>query len=191
MSPRSAAVSTLAAGLLAIYPLLFVWGNEQLPRSVLVAVFGALVVLRMVTGQSLSSAALKVLVPLLTLFCLLVAFDPELRALRAYPVLLCLAGFVYCAYTLRVPPSAIERFMRRTGLVPTPFQARYMRGVTLLWLGFFGLNAIVTAYLGWAASLTVWAWHTGFVSYLVMGLLLIGEYLFRLWYRRREAEQSA
>ena len=27
-------------------------------------------------------------------------------------------------------------------------------------------------------------------SYLVMGLLLGGEYLFRLWYRRREAERS-
>lgn len=185
----SAAVSTAAAGLLAIYPLLFVWWHDQLPRSVLIAVFGVLVVMRVTTGQT-SSSTLRVLLPLVFLFCLLVAFDPELRALRAYPVLLCLAGFVFCAYTLRHPPSAIERFMRRTGFLPTAFQSRYMRRVTLLWLTFFGLNAIVTAYLAWAASLEVWAWHTGFVSYVVMGLLLGGEYLFRLWYRRREEEQS-
>lgn len=186
----TAAVSAALGGLIAVYPLVFLWLNDRVPRGALVAGFGVLVAFRLVAGRRLSPLLLRLLLPLLALFCALVLLDPQLRPLKAYPVLLCLAGFAYCAYTLHSAPSAIERLMRRTGLQPTPLQARYMRGVTWLWLVFFGLNAVITAYLGWYASLELWAWHTGFVSYLVMGLLLAGEYLFRLWYRRREVEES-
>ncbi|UXY16008.1 hypothetical protein N8I74_03025 [Chitiniphilus purpureus] len=108
--------------------------------------------------------------------------------LRAYPVLVnaaLLAGF---GYSLRHPPSAIERFARLTEPDLPAAAVAYTRRVTWLWCGFFTVNGALALATGLWADQTTWALYNGGVAYLLMGLLLGGEWLVRRRVRRR-AEQ--
>jgi hypothetical protein len=74
-----------------------------------------------------------------------------------------------------------------------------------MWCAFFAANAIVSAALALYAERTTWAWYTGFVAYVLMALLGVGEYVFhksrfrfyedgwadRIWKRVLPPERSA
>ncbi|MBV8665945.1 MAG: hypothetical protein JO269_05605 [Burkholderiaceae bacterium] len=62
--------------------------------------------------------------------------------------------------------------------------ASYTRKLTWLWCALFLVMATISAWLACAGPLSWWAWFTGVLSYVLMGLLFLGEYLFR---RRRYA----
>jgi uncharacterized membrane protein len=79
----------------------------------------------------------------------------------------------------------IERFARMSA-PDLPAQAiGYTRRVTQVWCVFFAINgaiALVTAL--WAAP-AIWTIYNGLVAYLMMGLLLAGEYVVR-WHFKRQ-----
>src|SRR5690606_37208099 len=83
------------------------------------------------------------------------------------------------ASTLVKPPSMIERFARlaepdlpETGVIWT-------RKVTIVWCIFFVLNALVALATVLFAPMQIWVLYNGFISYLLMGLLLLGEFILR------------
>ena len=55
----------------------------------------------------------------------------------------------------------------------------YSRKVTQLWCGFFIVNGAIAAYTAVLASRETWAWYNGGVAYALMGLLFVGEWLYR------------
>ncbi len=175
-----AAVITLALGL---YPAAVYWFAGAQP-SLLVVVLGIILAIRLFTLSWANRSQLGWAMVALILFCALALADTQLRLLKLYPVMLSLLGTLYCGYTLAVPPSAIERFALRAGIEP-PAQARhYLRGVTQLWLGFFVCNGSIAAYTALFSSTATWAVYNGLISYLVVGVLLLGEWLFRQRYQR-------
>lgn len=169
---------------LLLYPLL-VYQFASLDRPLLLATTLALLLsLRLFAMGTLTKPRLLLALLVVLSFCTLAQFDTQLRVLRLYPVLISLGGAGFCLYSLKHPPSAIERFARRMGMEVPDAAISYLRGVTTVWLAFFCLNAAVAAYTAVAANISHWALYNGLISYLIIGLLLVGEWLYRRRYMR-------
>lgn len=98
--------------------------------------------------------------------------------LKFYPVLMSLGSLLVFAFTLKFPPSMIERFARlHTPDLPDS-GVRWTYNVTKVWCGFFAINALMALMTVWADT-KIWALYNGFISYVLMGILLIGEWLLR------------
>ncbi|MFT3921050.1 MAG: hypothetical protein QM778_00815 [Myxococcales bacterium] len=116
----------------------------------------------------------------LSVFCLVGASalldDP--RLVLALPVLINVALLIQFGLSLRGTPM-VERFARMQDPNLGPAQVVYCRTVTLVWCGFFVLNALVSGYLALFAELASWALYTGLIAYVLMGVLGACEYLVR------------
>ncbi len=77
------------------------------------------------------------------------------------------------------PPTVVQRFAVAAGMEVTPRTVAYTRGLTLLWCGFFLTNIVITSFIAVKASIEVWTLYNGLVSYVLMGVIFLGEFLYR------------
>ena len=107
--------------------------------------------------------------------------------LKFYPVAMNIGALSIFAWTLTSSQSMIERLARiKEPNLPASGVA-WTRKVTQVWCVFFLCNALIAAYTAVFGSLSMWTWYNGFVSYILMGGLLLGEYVLR---RRHLAHQA-
>jgi uncharacterized membrane protein len=76
-------------------------------------------------------------------------------------------------------PSLIERFVRLEFAELPPGIAEYCRQLTLIWTAFFAFNAVVCLMLAFFAPISWWAIYTGVGIFILTGLLMMGEYIYR------------
>jgi uncharacterized membrane protein len=76
------------------------------------------------------------------------------------------------------PVSAIERIARVTNPNLSNRGVAYTRSVTKVWIGFFIINAGVAAYTAFG-SREIWAAYNGFISYILVATLILGERIVR------------
>ena len=100
------------------------------------------------------------------------------------PMLVSLYLFATFAWSLRRGPPMIERFARMVEDDLPDFTLPYCRKVTGIWCLFMAGNAAAVLVLAVAAPIAWWALYTGAVAYILLGLLLAGEFLFRKWWFR-------
>jgi uncharacterized membrane protein len=81
--------------------------------------------------------------------------------------------------TLFSPPSLCERLVRLQYPEFKPGMAEYLREVTWAWTLFFVVNMVVCAVLPAWLGQQAWAVYSGVVVYGLMGLLVLGEWLYR------------
>ncbi len=175
---------------LALYPLFVLFSLHALEAELLWAGLLLLVMLRLVTSRwlwqqgSLTALALLAVPALLLLAPLL----PDFRAMlgiRFYPVVLnAIACTIFFASLFTARPL-VERFARFTDPDLPTAAIRYTRRVTWVWALFLAANTLVALFTAIWASDMVWALYNGLISYLLMGLLFIGEYLVRIRLRQR------
>jgi uncharacterized membrane protein len=55
--------------------------------------------------------------------------------------------------------------------------------VTAVWLGFFLANAAISTATAIGGSLELWTLYNGFISYVIMGVLFISEWILRGYLR--------
>jgi uncharacterized membrane protein len=107
---------------------------------------------------------------------------------RIVLLLLPIAISLYLLWTfgsslLRGPPM-IERLARLVEEDLPDFTLPYCRKVTIAWCVFLAANSACIGWLALAAPLSWWALYVGFLFYLLVGLMLGGEFLLRkLWFR--------
>jgi len=81
--------------------------------------------------------------------------------------------------------SWFARLVRGTELPPD--LARYTRWSTVMWTAFFVSMAAVAAALAVLATPQTWSLFTNGIDYLLMGMLFVGDYVFRrVRYRHHE-----
>lgn len=100
--------------------------------------------------------------------------------LKLYPVLTSLTALGIFGTSLIFPPSIIEKFARlefKDKPMPPPVVA-YTRRVTQVWCGFFAMNASIALYTVFL-SLKAWTLYNGLISYVLMGTLFAGEFIYR------------
>lgn len=103
--------------------------------------------------------------------------------LYAAPILIFAAFFWLFGQTLlpgrRPLITAIAEQIR--GPLPSSVE-RYTRQLTQFWVGLFALMAVINLLLAMFAPTVVWSLFTNFISYLLIGLVFLMEWLFRCWY---------
>ena len=173
----------LGTVLVVAYPAAVYYGlREGRPRLLALAV---LVLLLPGVFARVASAgaghlwpALRPILPTLVLVGA-AAISGDGRALLAVPALVSLGLLMGFGSTLR--PGAtpmVERFARLVQPDLSPAEIAYCRSVTVVWCGFFVLNAAAAATLAyWDREW--WALYTGLVAYVLMGLLATVEYVVR------------
>jgi uncharacterized membrane protein len=78
-----------------------------------------------------------------------------------------------------------EKFARLQIDDPTDAEIRYCRRVTIVWCAFLLANGLAASWLAVAGDLEIWALYTGFLSYVLVGILFASEYTYRHWRFRR------
>jgi uncharacterized membrane protein len=177
--------SALFAGVSVLYPVLAVLTIRSFgPNAAFIALvllIGARLATPLLRGIPASMAL--ALAPVLVAVFAVGVFDRQL-SVRLYPVFMSLALLGAFATTLWHPPSMIERFARVFEPDLPPSGVRYTHRVTLVWIGFFALNATIALWTtlqpGWAA----WTLYNGFIAYVAAGTLMAGEYVVRHFARR-------
>lgn len=109
-----------------------------------------------------------------------------LMPLKLYPVAVNAFMFTVFVSTLVRPPSIIERMARLAEPDLPEVAVAYTRKVTSVWSAFFLVNggiALATALWGTEAQ---WALYNGAISYGVMGLIAMVEWVIRQRVRGRK-----
>lgn len=172
---------------MVVYPFAVVWALKQgylLWASVALMVIA---VVRYILKPNTLFAPLTILAVLCGAFSL--SLEHEL-GLKLYPVLMSVGALGIFAFTLAYPPSMIERFARLHQPDLPKSGIRWTRNVTKVWCGFFLINALIALATVLWANQEVWAIYNGFISYVLMGILLLGEWLLRKRYQTKSIRET-
>lgn len=108
-----------------------------------------------------------------------------------YPTLVNASLAALFSITLWRPPSLAERLARMQGMEVSPEGVVYTRRVTAMWVLFFLINGSVAGVLAIWGDLATWAIFTGVLGYVMAGVLMAAELVFRRYYKARLARRAA
>jgi uncharacterized membrane protein len=169
LAPAAIAVAGIA------YPVLVYLGLSAVPAWVFVVGLAALLGLRLALRPA---GRPDPFMPFLIAACagtaLLVVVAPE-PGVKFYPVLVNAGLALLFGLSLAQPPSVVERLARLAHPDLPPAARRYLRNVTAIWLGFFLVNGTIAAWTALRGSLEQWTLYNGFISYVLMAVLFLGE----------------
>jgi uncharacterized membrane protein len=114
------------------------------------------------------------------LYCGFAIWSNNLVSLRFYPALVNGVMLVIFSSSLMSSPSLIERLARLQHPDLPPEGVIYTRRVTEVWCGFFIVNGIIALATAPCSSFEVWSLNNSLIAYLLMGILLGGEYVVRM-----------
>ena len=162
-----------------IYPIAVYFGIQYLEPWEIGIVLLGLLVLRLVLVKSDKKHS-QLLMFVGSAFCVLAVWSNNLITLRFYPVLLNFSLFAVFASSLFYPPPVIERLARLQHPDLPEQGVRYTRKVTQVWCVFFVCNGLIATVTAVWSSFAWWSLYNGFISYILMGLLMGIEYLVRI-----------
>jgi uncharacterized membrane protein len=99
--------------------------------------------------------------------------------LHLYPSFVNLGLLVAFGATLVRGPSMIEKFARMGNRDLGAHAVRYTRRVTQMWCVFFVLNGAFSAYTALFWPPAAWSLYNGAIAYGLIGVLLVGEIVWR------------
>ena len=171
--------TVVLAALTILYPFAVYFGLQQFEARWLLPMLLVLLSLRLATEQKIASSKKIWISSAVLLLLIALAANSEI-ALKLYPLLVNLGFFVIFMQSLFFPPTVIERLARLSEPALSSAGVTYTRQVTKVWCVFFVFNGTVSAMTAVWASAEIWALYNGFVAYMLMGLLFVGEYLIRM-----------
>lgn len=180
-TPRPRPVAALLLGAVGLaYPFIVYAALGRVPAGAVVLVALALIAARfsLMRGAAPARTLVPVMLAVAAATGALALADSRLAAM-AYPVLMSLGMAAAFGLSLRSGPSLIETFASLKDADPGPAARRYMRRLSLVWCLFLLANAAVSAATIALGDAMVWALYNGLISYVLMGLLLAGEYALR------------
>ncbi|MDF3888454.1 COG4648 family protein [Cupriavidus basilensis] len=170
-------VRKLLLGVLALcYPVAIYFGLQHWSPRAMALVLVALALVRALTSRQ---AAWRLLAVAAAVLAAIVAVSDHALPLKLYPVLVNSVMLGLFGWSLRYPPSLVERLarLREPGLPPAG--VAYTRRVTQAWCVFFVCNGALSAVTAVFASDRVWALYNGGVAYALIGAMFAGEWLVR------------
>lgn len=173
-----------------LYPVLVYcgiryWGLSPRRMSLMLLALGFYHFLNFTRSKSKADRGRTGALVALVLVCALVAFFANnILFVKFYPVLVNLSLLAFFGFTLWRPPSFAFRMacLGNKSLNTSPsFKAveRYCNKVTFAWCIFFVVNGSVSALTVFVGSDKIWSLYNGLISYILIGLFFIVEYLVR------------
>jgi uncharacterized membrane protein len=171
---KQARQSVIATLLVLGYPLLVYLAIYNGVSWLFSILFGTLFLRRAMAGgkQALLFALLAVL-----LFGGAILFQ-EISA-KMIPVFVHISMFTVFYTSLHTEVSIIERFARLDFPEMPPEIVAYTRRVTIVWCVFFAINILICTALALWADNSLWTLYNGGIIYLLLGLMMVSEYLWR------------
>ncbi|WP_420547186.1 hypothetical protein [Curvivirga sp.] len=166
------------------YPFLIYFGLDYFSPLVIGISFILILSLRMLILKRRQNLELVAIAFALSSVIILLPINDHL-AIKVYPVAISLAFGSVFLWSLFHPPSIIERLarLREPNL---PQQAvTYTRNVTKIWVGFFLFNTIISGWTVLNEDMEIWTLYNGFLSYLIIGCLFLGEFIIRSYLKKR------
>jgi len=166
------------------YPFIVYFGLSVLPPSFFGLILIVLLGLRF--GVLLPEERLLFL-PILLVFlayAVMTVFVDSAQLLLYYPALVNFAFFLTFANSLRSGEPLLLRFVRARKGTLSDHAPRYLYWLTMIWAVFFVLNGLVSIWTS-TLSLEAWTLYNGLISYVLVGILSVGEWLFRWYYKKR------
>lgn len=168
-----------------LYPLGVYFGLKVMPPGFFGLVLTVLLALRF---GALGPGERRLLLPLLSIFlayALLAAWLNNERVLMAYPVLVNASLFMIFLWSLKGGESMMFRFASARGMKMSVYAPAYLRKLTIVWIVFFLLNGLAAAWT-MTRSMEIWAIYNGVIAYCLIGVLIAGEWLFRIFYKKKK-----
>jgi uncharacterized membrane protein len=187
---KTGAFSILLTATIVLYPVLVYFGIRsgrfEWFAVALIAIFSArlLILALQGRGKRVSVDLQLVAVAGIGLGVLSIA-SGSADAMLYYPFAVNCVLLHFFSLSLIKPPSAIERIARRVDRNFPESAVAYTRKVTIAWVVFFVLNGTVSLFTIWVMPLEIWTLYNGFVSYLLIGCMFLGEFAVRRWVRRK------
>lgn len=112
------------------------------------------------------------------------------RLLKIYPVIMNASLLATFGLTLFRQPSMILRFatLQDKSLADNPDYpgiVLYCRRVTIVWCVFFVFNMCMALYTTFFASSLAWSLYNGLISYILIGILFVGEMVVRHFVQKK------
>ncbi|WP_392558860.1 COG4648 family protein [Orbus mooreae] len=105
------------------------------------------------------------------------------QLLLYYPVIVNIAFLIIFSYSLQYPPTIIERFARIQNPDLSEKAIQYTNNVTRCWCLFFIVNGCIALITCLVGNIELWTLYNGGISYLLIALLMGGEWLIRKKYQ--------
>jgi uncharacterized membrane protein len=169
---------TLITCLFLAYPYLIYIGIESGRVWIAPAIFAALFLRQSFLAKNTQT---KVFKACLAIVLILGAYYLQTLTAKVLPVLIQLMLMYFFGRTLfeNTGPPFVESFVRLQFPEFPSAIGQYCRQLTLVWTVFFAINAIIIIVLAlWGAEFW-WSLYNGVLIYLLMGLLVIAEYIYR------------
>ncbi len=180
-------LNLLGGALIISYPFVAWWGLSHWGTGPVAAFLAAIVVFRAIIVRDRMSMTVAISAALLALWGW--QADSE-TALELYPVLVNLTGLALFASSLRAGMPMAERFARIAHPDLPEDGVRWCRQVTKAWCLFFIANGSIAFLTVLVGNRDLWTLYNGFIAYLLIGLMALGEYLLRIRHQRRLARHS-
>lgn len=160
------------------YPLLLLWGLRFLEPAWIALLLASVWLLRRLLSSARSPFDNALAFAGIGVAAVGFAANSEV-VLRLYPVAVNAIFLTLFGFSLRYPPSVVERIARRQDPALSPAGVRYTYRVTQAWCAFFVANGAAALYTAFYSSREVWAWYNGAVAYGLIALMFAGEWLIR------------
>ena len=170
--------SIIATCLFLTYPYLVYRGMESGMVGLAPAIFSGIYLFQAFSARKVK---IKIYKTLIAIALLLGAYYLQTITAKVLPVLIQLLLMYFFGRTLLKGkgPSFIESFVRLEFPEFPPGISEYCRQLTILWTGFFAFNAIMCVVLAIWGTDFWWTLYNGVLIYLMIGVLVIGEYIYR------------
>lgn len=174
--------------LILVYPfIVFIGINHYSPKYIAVSL--ALVILLRFILANPSKSGVQANLLLVTGAGLGISLfgivSNQVLVIKLYPVVISFLLFGIFFFSLLHPPTVIEKIARIT----TPELPRgaiiYIEKVTRVWCIFFVVNGVIALWTATFASMKVWAFYNGFLSYIVIGVIFVTEFIYRRWAKNK------
>ncbi|KEY58556.1 membrane protein [Serratia sp. DD3] len=109
------------------------------------------------------------------------------QLLLFYPVMVNLVMLVLFGSSLWSSMPLVERLARLQAPELPPEGVRYTRKVTQIWCVFFILNGAMALFTVLYGEMWLWTTWNGMIAYVLMGILMMGEWLVRRQVIKRAA----
>lgn len=169
----------VAVLLIIAYPFLVYWGINHLSLKFIGWIFLAVIIIRSIVLKSQYKQWIPAMIGILATTILLSIFDDPIY-LKLNPVIISLSVFFAFSLTLIKPPSMIETFARLQDKNLPEKAIPYCRKVTIIWCIFLLSNSGIALYTAVYSDMQTWTLYNGLISYILMGALFGGEFLYRI-----------
>lgn len=163
------------------YPIYWLWGKNPQVLAFLpfiISVFWGL-------KGTYEQAFMRYFSWAIAALLLVIGFTRTDEMMYGYPIIINGLMLAIFGSSLWQKQTMVERFARLQTPNLSEQGVRYTRKVTQLWCGFFLFNIAISGITIYFNQLDYWALYNGFISYLLMGILMAGEWIVRQYVKKQ------